>query len=74
MKKGFGRTTLILWLLTAGIVSAASAANWDTDGLNGGYALAERLLRHLARCCLSRLNKRSIWAVPLPGGWNGRGA
>lgn len=36
MKKGFGRTTLMLWLLTAGIVSAAGAANWDTDGLNGG--------------------------------------
>lgn len=36
MKHGFGRTTLILWLLTAGVVSVASAANWDTDGLNGG--------------------------------------
>ncbi|MBZ7661746.1 MULTISPECIES: fimbrial protein [Klebsiella] len=36
MKKGFGRTTLMLWLLTAGIVSVADAANWDVDGLNGG--------------------------------------
>ncbi|EPK7572975.1 fimbrial protein [Klebsiella michiganensis] len=36
MKQGFGRTTLALWLLTAGIVSVAGAANWDTDGLNGG--------------------------------------
>ena len=36
MKHGFGRTTLILWLLTAGVVSVASAANWNTDGLNGG--------------------------------------
>ena len=44
MKKGFGRTTLILWLLTAGIVSAASAANWDTDGLNGGIRASGTLV------------------------------
>ncbi|HGG1092521.1 TPA: fimbrial protein, partial [Klebsiella pneumoniae] len=36
MKHGFGRTTLILWLLAAGVVSVASATDWDTDGLNGG--------------------------------------
>ncbi|WP_058911440.1 fimbrial protein [Entomohabitans teleogrylli] len=36
MKQGFGRTTLMLWLLTVGAVSVAGAANWDTDGLNGG--------------------------------------
>lgn len=36
MKKGFGQTTLMLWLLTAGLVSVAGAANWNTDGLNGG--------------------------------------
>lgn len=36
MKQQFGRTTLLLWLLTAGMASVAGAANWDTDGLNGG--------------------------------------
>ncbi|HDS2236614.1 TPA: type 1 fimbrial protein [Klebsiella michiganensis] len=44
MKQGYGRTTLMLWFLTAGIVSAASAANWDTDGLNGGIRASGTLV------------------------------
>lgn len=44
MKQGFGHTTLMLWLLMAGVVSASSAANWDTDGLNGGIRASGTLV------------------------------
>ncbi len=36
MKQPFSRTTVLLWLLTVGMVSVAGAANWNVDGLNGG--------------------------------------
>jgi type 1 fimbria pilin len=72
MKQGFGRTTLMLWLLMAGVVSAASAANWDTDGLNGGIRASGTLVASPCALLPESAEQEIDLGSTVAWDWNGR--